>query len=184
MFLSMQKKNDIADNILILGIGNILLQDEGVGVHTIRELEKCAKGLPGYPDNYRETGTPSEEWPENIHLLDGGTGGFHMLSIVQEYKTIVMIDATIDNDPPGTIKVVEPRFASDFPKALSSHDIGLKDLVESATLLGFLPKIYLITVTIDQNQELGMELSKQIHNTIPVIIAEIKSILKQINHTN
>lgn len=152
-------------NILILGIGNILLQDEGIGVHAMREMEK-------------------KEWPENINLLDGGTGGFHMLSIIQEYKTIVMIDATIDNDPPGTIKVTEPRFASDFPKVLSSHDIGLKDLIESATLLGFLPKIYLITVTIDQNQELGMELSKQIHNTIPVIIAEIKSILKQINHTN
>ena len=145
-------------NILILGIGNILLQDEGIGVHAIREMEEM-------------------EWPENIHLLDGGTGGFHMLSHIQEYKTIIMIDASLDDNPIGTIKLIEPKYSKDFPKALSSHDIGLKDLIDSANLLGPLPKIHLITVTINPQQEIGMELSEKIQSTIPAIISRVKKIL-------
>ena len=154
----MQKINDDADNILVLGIGNILLQDEGIGVHAVRKMEKM-------------------EWPENIHLLDGGTGGFHMLSHIQEYRTIIMIDASLDDSPVGTIKLIEPKYSKDFPKVLSSHDIGLKDLIDSANLLGPLPKIHLITITINPQQEIGMELSDKIKSSIPFIVSKVKEIL-------
>lgn len=155
----MQQKKIDTNDILILGIGNILLQDEGIGVHAIREMEKS-------------------EWPANIHLLDGGTGGFHILSLLQEYNTIIMIDASLDSSPIGTIKLIEPKFSKDFPKALSSHDIGLKDLIDSAILLDSLPKIYLITITISPDQDIGMELTAKIKNKIPGIISEVKKILK------
>ncbi len=158
--LNMQNEAKNSENILILGIGNILLQDEGVGVHAVREMEKMT-------------------WPVNIHLLDGGTGGFHILSLLQEFKTIVMIDACLDNDPVGTVKFIEPKFSKDFPKALSSHDIGLKDLIDSAILLESLPKIYLVTVTIRPNQEVGMELSHKIQLVIPKIVSEVKKILSE-----
>ena len=154
----MQNKHNQTGNILILGIGNILLQDEGIGVHAVREMEKMT-------------------WPENIHLLDGGTGGFHMLSLLQEYQTIIMIDASLDEKPVGSIGLIEPKFSKDFPKALSSHDIGLKDLIDSINLLGPLPKIYLITVTIYPQQEVGMDLSGKIQPVIPQIISEVKKIL-------
>ena len=147
--------------ILILGIGNILLQDEGIGVWAIRELEK-------------------QEWPDHVSLLDGGTGGFHILSLVQEYQTIILIDATLDKDPPGTVKVLEPKYSSDFPKALSSHDIGLKDLIDSAILLDSLPKIYLVTITIRPGQYVRTALSPEIENTIPAIINKTQDILKTI----
>lgn len=147
------------DEILILGVGNILLQDEGVGIHAIREMEEL-------------------EWPDHVKLLDGGTGGFHMLSILQEYKTIIMIDATLDSDPPGTIKVLKPKFSKDFPRALSSHDIGLKDLLDSANLLGPLPKIHLIAVTIKPQQDLEMELSREFRHILPEIIKKVKEVLK------
>ena len=85
-------------NTLILGIGNILLQDEGIGVHAVQEMEKM-------------------EWPGHIHLLDGGTGGFHILSLLQEYSNIIMIDASLDKNPIGTINPIEPKFSKDFPKS-------------------------------------------------------------------
>ncbi len=147
------------DEILILGVGNILLQDEGVGIHAIRKMEEM-------------------EWPDHVKLLDGGTGGFHMLSILQEYKTIIMIDAALDNDPPGTIKVLEPKFSKDFPRVLSSHDIGLKDLLDSANLLGPLPTIHLIAVTIKPQQDLEIELSDEFRQILPEIITKVKKILK------
>lgn len=158
----MKKTKETADKILILGVGNIILGDEGVGIHAIRYLE-------------------SKELPVNVELLDGGTGGFHMLSVMEDYKTLVMIDATIDSKEEGCISLIEPKFASDFPKAMSSHDIGLKDLVETATLLGHMPKIYLITVTVKDISEVRMTLSENVENSLPEIAKLVKSILAKIS---
>jgi hydrogenase maturation protease len=149
------------EKILILGLGNILLGDEGIGVKVVQGLEK-------------------EDLPDHIDLLDGGTGGFYILSVLEQYKTIIMIDATIDENPPGTLALVEPEFASDFPKVLSSHDIGLRDLIESAALLEHLPKIYLITISIHPDQDINMELSPEIKDTIPNITGMIRSIIAEL----
>ncbi len=146
------------EKILVLGIGNLLMGDEGIGVQAIQYLQ-------------------NQPWPAHVDLLDGGTGGFYILSLLEAYKKIIMIDATMDNDPPGTLKLIEPTFASDFPKVLSSHDIGLKDLIESAVLLNHLPRIFLITVTIAELQELTLDLSPEIEASIPLIHQMINNIL-------
>jgi hydrogenase maturation protease len=148
-------------DILILGIGNVLMGDEGIGVCAINYLEK-------------------HTFPSNVRLLDGGTGGFHLLEYLQEYKKIIMIDATMDGSEPGTLKVIKPRFSTDFPKALSAHDIGLKDLVESAALLGSLPEIHLITITIAKIQPMTMDLSPEINATLPLIHKKVNEILSLI----
>jgi len=146
--------------ILILGIGNILMGDEGIGVHCIRFMEK-------------------QNFPTYIRLLDGGTGGFHLLEYFQKYKNIIMIDATMDGNPPGAIRVITPKFSSDFPKVLSSHDIGLKDLVESAALLDTFPTINLITVSIDKIQPMLLTLSPAVENAIPSVYEKVKELLEK-----
>lgn len=143
---------------LVLGIGNLLMGDEGVGVHAIRELEKA-------------------EVPANVHLLDGGTGGFHLLSLFQEYDPIIVIDATMDNQPEGAVQLRRPRFASDFPRTLSAHDIGLRDLLESATLLGPLPRLFLVTISIKDLQNMSTELSPSILGSLPSVVETVKGIL-------
>lgn len=150
--------------ILILGIGNLLMGDEGVGVHTIKALE-------------------GKSFPEDVDMLDGGTGGFHLMAYFQEYENMIMIDASMDKKPTGTVSVIEPKFASDFPKSLSAHDIGLKDMIESVTIIGKLPKIYLITVTIDTIQSMQMELSTKVKDAIPEVIKKIDALVSVIiNH--
>jgi hydrogenase maturation protease len=151
----------VNSTVLVFGIGNILMGDEGVGVHVVEKLS--SKDLPGEPD-----------------IIDGGTGGFHLLSIIQSYETIVMIDASLDGLEPGTISILEPKYAKDFPKSLSAHDIGLKDLLESASLLGKLPRIILITVTVDSYQEVTMDLSERVNSAIPLVIEEVKEILREL----
>lgn len=151
-----------ANKILIMGVGNLIMGDEGVGIHVIKELEKMPI-------------------PDNIELLDGGTGGFHLLSYLQSYPLVIMIDATLDQDPEGTVKTIKPKFASDFPKALSAHDIGLKDLLEAVTLLDKLPEMYLITISIKDLSRMSIELSYTISETIPAVIKEVHSILGKIN---
>lgn len=145
---------------LILGVGNVLMGDEGVGVHAVRLLEHS--GLP-----------------ENVTVLDGGTGGFHLLSLFQDYNPIILIDATMDGNPAGTVTLTRPRFASDFPRTLSAHDIGLRDLLESAQLIGPLPTLYLITVSIDKIQAMSMELSDPIQKCLPGVRKAIDGILAE-----
>ena len=144
---------------LVLGVGNLLMGDEGVGVHVIRKLE-------------------AETIPENATLLDGGTGGFHLLSLFQEYDPIILIDATMDGKPVGTVTVTQPRFASDFPRTLSAHDIGLRDLLESAQLIGSLPGLFLITISIDTIQSMSMELSEQVARSIPAVVSNVLGVLR------
>ncbi len=147
--------------ILVLGIGNVLMGDEGIGVHTIEKLQL-------------------QKFPSNIVLLDGGTGGFHLLSLFQEYPTIILIDATMDGQPDGTVRVLQPKFASDFPKTLSAHEIGLRDLIESAALLSSLPKIYLITISISTIQPMTMEMSSKVQESISEIERTVFEILNNI----
>ena len=130
----------MAAPILILGIGNVLMGDEGIGVHAIEALGR-------------------EAWAPDVALVDGGTGGFHLLSYLQDFPSIVMIDATSDGQPAGTVCVLRPKYASDFPRSLTAHDIGLRDLVETAALLGTLPDITLVTVSIDEVRAMVTTLS-------------------------
>jgi hydrogenase maturation protease len=147
--------------ILILGLGNILLQDEGIGVHALKKMTTM-------------------KWPEHVNLLDGGTGGFVLLSLFQDYQTMIIIDAALTNDPPGTVNTIQPKFAKDFPKSLSTHELGLKDMIESSILLGKVPSLYLITCTIHPEQEMSVELTPDIEKCIPVIVEEILRILKEL----
>lgn len=143
---------------LILGVGNLLLGDEGVGVHAVRRLA-------------------SESLPPSVELLDGGTGGFHLLSLFDEFDPIIIIDATLDGDAPGTVQLRKPKFASDFPRTLSAHDIGLRDLLETAQLLASLPTVYLITVAIADTQTMTTELSRSVSAALPDVVPIVKSLL-------
>lgn len=144
--------------ILILGIGNLLMGDEGVGVRAIERLEH-------------------EGWPDDVTLVDGGTGGFHLLEYLQEFSPVVMIDATLDGKPAGSVSVLRPKFASDFPRALTAHDIGLRDLVESAALLGPLPDITLVTVSIAEIQSMVTTLSPAVEAALPAVAALVRQLV-------
>jgi len=149
---------DIQNDILVLGIGNLLMNDEGVGIHVVTRLEK--EGIPG------------------ADLMDGGTGGFHLLGFIQSYKTIIIIDASLDAFPVGHVRVLQPRYARDFPKQLSAHEIGLKDLIDSAILLGNMPTLHLVAISVKDFQDMGMELSPEVEAAIPVAIEKVRGIVK------
>lgn len=149
--------------ILVLGIGNMLMGDEAAGIHVVKVLKDAAL-------------------PQNVDVVDGGTGGFNLLSYLSDYKKIIFIDASLDENPEGTIKIIEPRFSNDFPKSLSAHDIGLKDLIDAAALLGELPKMFLVTISIKKFQELSVDLSPQILKAIPQAADIVKNLAEKLNH--
>jgi len=146
--------------MLVLGVGNVLLQDEGVGVHVARHLEQ-GNGLP-----------------RNVRVVDGGTGGFHLMGLLSEHDPVVFVDATLDGRPPGSLAVRQPRFASDFPRVLSAHDIGLRDLIEAVALLGHLPRMYLVTVSVAAGQPPQVGLSPPVAGALEGAVQEVQRIVQ------
>ena len=148
-------------SILVLGIGNLLMGDEGIGVHLIQEMDKI-------------------ELPEKLDILDGGTGGFLLLNCFEAYPTIIFVDATMDGKPAGTISLLRPKFASDFPSALSVHDVGLKDMIEAVYLMEHVPDIHLFTVSIEEMKPMTLELSEKVRESIPELIQRILKLSEEL----
>ena len=117
---------------LVLGLGNVIMGDEGVGVHVVRALEK-------------------HTLPANVECLDGGTGGFILLEPLQNAGHIILIDATDDGNPPGTVTRTTPRFSQDYPPTLTAHDIGVKDLLDAFYMQSGEREVVLYAITIDPN---------------------------------
>ncbi len=139
---------------LVLGIGNVLMGDEGVGVHVVRHLQ-------------------SLRLPESVECLDGGTGCFVLLEPMQSAERLIIIDATLDERPPGSLQRVEPRYSTDYPPTLTAHDIGLKDLLDVFYLSGKQSGVVLFAVSINPLQEMGMELSPELAAAIPRIAEQV-----------
>lgn len=135
--------------------------DEGVGVHVVRALERRAL----FP---------------NVEYLDGGTGGFILLEPMQAAARIIMIDATADESPIGTVTRTVPHFARDYPPTLTAHDIGIKDLLDLFYMLDSGPEVVLYAITIDPKQPITMDLSPEArvaaNQAIEQIVAELAAV--------
>ncbi len=135
---------------LVLGLGNVLMSDEGVGVHVVRALEQM-------------------QLPANVECLDGGTGGFLLLEPLQMADRVIMIDAATDDTPPGTIRRITPKYSKDYPLTLTAHDVGVKDLLDVFHIQGDIDgsgatqkEIILYAITINFKQPIALEMSREI----------------------
>jgi len=144
----------VANKTLVLGLGNILMGDEGVGVHVVRAIEQ-------------------RRLPSNVECLDGGTGGFTLLEPLQSAGRIILVDAAADGNPPGTVTRTTPRFSRDYPPTLTAHDVGVKDLLDVFYIQGGGSEVILYAITIDPKQPISMELSEEITKAAQVAIAKI-----------
>ncbi|MGD0940732.1 MAG: hydrogenase maturation protease [Terracidiphilus sp.] len=155
--LEIQKKSE---KILVLGLGNVLMGDEGVGVHVVRALEQ-------------------QTLPANVECLDGGTGGFTLLEPLQSAGRVILIDAANDGNPPGTVTRTTPRFSRDYPPTLTAHDVGVKDLLDVFYIQGGGPEVILYAIAIDPKQPISMDLSEGIAQAAQLAVVKILAELKQ-----
>ncbi len=154
---------DKSGKILVLGIGNYLMGDEGVGVHLVHRMEKM-------------------ELPPYVDVLDGGTAGFFLMHVFDSYGSVIFVDATMDGQPAGSIRLLQPRFASDFPKTLSVHDVGLKDMVEALYLLKEQsPDLHLLTISVEGIQPMRVEMTPAVAKSVEPAIREILTLAEKIH---
>ncbi|MBV1790148.1 HyaD/HybD family hydrogenase maturation endopeptidase [Marinobacterium sp. D7] len=133
-----------ADNILILGIGNLLWADEGFGVRCVERLNQ----------RYR--------FPEQVKLLDGGTQGIYLVQHVQEADVLIVFDAIDYGIKPGTLKIVRddevPKFMG--AKRMSLHQTGFQEVLAMAELTGRYPReLMLIGVQPELLEDFGGSLT-------------------------
>jgi hydrogenase maturation protease len=139
---------------LVLGLGNVIMGDEGIGVHVVRALVQ-------------------QSLPPNVECLDGGTGGFILLEPLQSASHIFLVDATADENPIGTVTRATPKFSRDYPPTLTAHDIGVKDLLDAFYMQGGSRDVVLYTITIDPHQRISMELSEKCKQAADEAVARI-----------
>ena len=150
-------------NILVMGIGNILLQDEGAGVRAVEEFAR------------------RYETPASVGLLDGGTSGIELLQHIPGRGVLVLIDVVRNGEPYGTLS----RFEGDavpslFQNKISPHQLGLSDLLATARLVGSMPeKVILYGIepkTIETGLEMSAEIAGNIGRLTDLIADEIRSL--------
>lgn len=143
--------------VLILAVGNLLMGDEGVGVHLLRTLEH-EPPVPG------------------ARLLDGGVAGVNLLEDIQRARAVILIDATRDGRPAGTVALLRPKTVGAIPQGLSAHDFGLKDLFAAAALLGAMPDVHLFTISVEELKPMCLELSPPVAAAVPEVLLAVRAL--------
>jgi hydrogenase maturation protease len=148
--------------MLIIGVGNLLLKDEGVGVHVARELQK-------------------RSLPAGVEVYDGGVGGIGLLDYFREASRLVLIDAAEMRLKPGTVLRFIPEDVEDFGSAVkfSIHDVGLAEVLKLARALGICPEDVVIfgiqPKEISWGEELSAEIQAALSQVVEMVMKEISS---------
>ena len=153
--------DDYENSIVVLGVGNILLTDEGLGVHVVEDLKA----------NY--TFTPQ------ISLIDGGTMGMELLTYMRGMKKILLIDAVNGGEAPGTIYEFPHRELEQyFTDHISVHEVGMQDILriraiqenplEDAIVIGVEP----------ESLDVGFEPSAPVQKALPEVKERVLRVLR------
>jgi hydrogenase maturation protease len=143
-------------HILVLGVGNLLLSDEGVGVHVAQEMMKM-------------------EMPPEVQVVEGGTDGFGLVNVITEADRMILIDAVKGGGQPGSIYRFEIEDCPPFPDIFktSVHQISILEVINLSSLIGTTPRTTIIGIE-PACMEMGMELSPVVTAKVPRVIQMIK----------
>jgi len=146
-----------SERIIVLGVGNVLLTDEGVGVKVVKELEQ------------------RYDFPENVKLVDGGTQGLWLMSTIQQADHLIVVDAVLGKGEPGTIYRLE---RDDLPKGLrmktSAHDSDLLEALSLCALIDAEPSSCVVIGIQPANiTDYGTELTDVIAGKVDDLISRV-----------
>jgi len=154
------------NKILVLGVGNSILSDEGLGVHLASRLQQ-------------------EEFPPNVEIRDGGTQGLELLSYMDDVAKLIIVDCVRAGAKPGTIFRFEPDEVDVIPQQykISFHDLGIYDFLQIASVMEILPPTVIFGMEpqkIDWGEELSDPVEAKMDTLKSFVIEEIKAGLNQL----
>ena len=148
--------------MLVLGLGNILLQDEGVGVAVIERLQR----------RYRV--------PAEVELLDGGTSGMSLLDDIRDREHVIVVDAVRTGKPPGTEVVLRGEEVPAFLcNKVSPHQLALSDVLANLALMNASPRqvtvIGMEPLSLETHLGLSELVAARLQTLTDRVIAEVKT---------
>ena len=142
--------------VLVLGVGNILLQDEGVGVHVVQELQRRF------------------QVPAGVEVLDGGTAGMCLIEDILDKDYVIILDAVQTGQPPGTVvRLRGEEVPALLQQCLSPHQLGLSDVLATLALIDKKPQNLVLIGIVPKSMELSLELSKEIEQQVDVLVDKV-----------
>ncbi len=148
--------------ITLIGLGNLLMRDEGVGVQMVRAIEECY------------------ELPPELEVVDGGTAGLDLLPYIEGRDRVLFVDAVNFRKEPGYIGVMEnEEIPALFATKGSLHHLGLMDLLAAAQLLEVAPREICLIGIQPQILEIGLELSLLLQGKLEFLLRRIIAKLKE-----
>jgi len=149
--------------VLVLGLGNVLLGDDGLGAAALARVER----------GWRV--------PEGVRLEDGGTLGLSLLGLLADAERVILVDAVRTDDPPGTLVRLDGDDVADAVRdRLSPHQVGVADLLEAARLIDRYPAAVILLGIVPETIDLAVERSPavgaRLDELADAIVREVKSL--------
>jgi hydrogenase maturation protease len=153
----------MAGEILVLGVGNVLMTDDGVGVHVVRRLSAEQSSLPA------------------VSLVDGGTLGLDLLPMVADARALIVVDAVDLKEPPGTVRVLRgAELHGALGRHISPHQVGLDDLLAVGRLTDGLPDEVALVGIQPSVVDVGLELTAACAGAVPHAVAAVRAELDRL----
>ncbi|MEW5829771.1 MAG: HyaD/HybD family hydrogenase maturation endopeptidase [Chloroflexota bacterium] len=150
---------------LVLGVGNLLMSDEGFGVHAVERLVKSYK-IPG-----------------EVQVLDGGTLGMDLLYYLEDARNLLLVDAIqADREPGYMLRLEDDRVPAFLSLKVSPHQVGVPDMLAAARLRGTTPDRIVLWGVQPEKIELGLELSATVEPLVDVVVEKIIAQLRDWGH--
>lgn len=147
-------------SILILGVGNLLLGDEGIGIHVAQRLQQM-------------------ELPPDVDVIDGGTGGFELIEHCRGRKKIIIVDAIkVAAEPAAVFRLTPEAVSKQQGQAYSAHEGGVHELLHFCKMLVPPPEMLIFGVAPLETQRMSTQLSeplaRKLHEIVALIVDEVK----------
>lgn len=155
-------QSGLAGNTVVLGLGNVLRRDEGLGIRALELLQR------------------RYIIPDALILVDGGTLGLDLLAYVEGAERLMVLDAALTDGPPGTLlRIAGEAVPAYFGLRTSPHEVGLADLLAVARLRGMAPGEVIVLGMQPAVLELGWELSAVVAAQLDKLVENAVTELRQ-----
>jgi hydrogenase maturation protease len=142
--------------LLVLGLGNVLCGDDGLGAVAVNRL------------------TRAFDIPKGVFVVDGGTLGLSLLPYIEDARQVILVDAIRDDAPPGALVRIEgDEVAPAVAARLSPHQVGVSDLLEAARWRERYPVRLILWGLVPQTVELGLKRSAAVEAQLPALIDRV-----------
>lgn len=141
--------------VLVLGIGNILMKDDGIGVHVANRMME------------------SGDLPGNVEVIDGGTAGFDLIPLMSDREKIIIIDALSMDDAPGSVYRFRPDDVDSARRGYSLHEVGIMEVIRTLRMMGGNPEIEFIGIVTEDISTLDISLSDAVMGAVPRAVSAV-----------